>query len=169
VSATLRHDIPPRLAEAIKERTDVLDQFFSAQPAQRWAGSHRGHVTITTFAVKLPRHFGPAFELTTACKRVSDSGQSYVHTPAWTLQRKLTVSLGLPYNEFFDQPRPEEKAFLAALEKAPGEIATWSAYSDWLVEHDDPRGTLIAQLLDPKKAVKCKYGIPECVRHKLGR
>jgi uncharacterized protein (TIGR02996 family) len=88
--------------------------------------------------------------------------------PAHTLAAKLTVSFGLPYNEFLGPICSEEKGFLKSVNETPEDLTTWSAYSDWLVEHNDPRGTVIAEWLDPKKAMKVKYGIPVAVRHKLG-
>lgn len=38
----------------------------------------------------------------------------------------------------------EAKAFEAALAENPDDLSTYSAYADWLQEHDDPRGEFIA-------------------------
>ncbi len=38
----------------------------------------------------------------------------------------------------------EEEAFEHAIIENPEDVASYSAYSDWLVEHDDPRGEFIA-------------------------
>jgi uncharacterized protein (TIGR02996 family) len=168
MSATLRHDIPQVLKTAIGKRSDVLST-LGAYEAGRWAGVHRGYNKITTFAIKLPAQIGAGYELLKMLSLLCDIGTSGVHAPAWTLQRKLIVSFGLPYNEFFGQPCSDEQSFLTSIDKEPANIATWSAYSDWMVEHGDVRGTVIAEWLDPKKAVKTKYGIPVSVRHKLGR
>jgi uncharacterized protein (TIGR02996 family) len=167
MSATLRHDIPLPLAEFVGDHGDVLI-VLGAYEANRWAGIRRGHNRVTTFAIKLPRQIEPGYKLMRVCKTLSDEGAIGIHGPAWTLYRKLCVSFGLPYNEFLGQPCSDEKSFLAAIERVPGEIATWSAYSDWLTEFGDPRGSVIAAWLDPKRAVKTKYGVPVSVRHKLG-
>lgn len=170
MSATLRHDIPLPMAEEIAQHSFVLNNLGSHE-IDRWAGHRRrGYNRVCKFAIKLPGQIGDGFELLKVLRLLSRAAEGdRVSSSAWTLVRKLTVSFGLPFNEFLGQPCADEKAFLDSIENGPAETATWSAYSDWLVENgSDPRGIVIAEWLDPKKPVKTKYGVPVSVRYKLG-
>lgn len=73
--------------------------------------------------------------------------------------------LGLPPHA--DAPTPGDEPFLLAIAEAPGDLANWTVYADWLQEQSDKavvrRGLTIAGWLGPK-AMKVKYGLPVLAR-----
>jgi uncharacterized protein (TIGR02996 family) len=162
MTATLRYDIGPAPAWAINYVAgDDLLISFGAQSRRRWSGSGKSARLVTTFAVKLPRQVGGAWQLYTAASELRTNGDTdLVRRGCCTLARNLYLSLGLPADfNYLDG----ESGFLIALAKEPEDLAHWSAYSDWLQERDEEqarrRGRLIAGWLGPKP-IKVKYGIP---------
>jgi uncharacterized protein (TIGR02996 family) len=172
MSATLRYDIPRKLANAIIARTPGLAVLVGMRETLRWAGVRRGGNTaeVATFAVKLPKQIAAAWEL---IRMLECDGDVAVIRGAITVRDKLALSIGLNVdhctnpNIFPEIDEVEEEAFFDAIKETPGDLATWSAYSDWLQEQDREsmqlRGRLIAGWLG-KKAIKVKYGIPVMVR-----
>jgi uncharacterized protein (TIGR02996 family) len=161
VSATLRYDLGVYAALAIDGMPDNPLGPFGASETSRWAGVGRARWLCVTFAVKLPAQASQAFALLKAIRTLAGDANlpPRERDGCQTLAGKLSLALGLPPGP----ATPHEDAFLHALAQDPGQLATWSAYADWLQERPDPqsqrRGLVIAGWL-ARKPMKVKYGVP---------
>lgn len=159
MSATLRHDIGPALANEIRDHDLMLLSVFGVADKARWAGVNKTkqYWECETFAAKLPTDVGHVWELIDILSRCNEKGSRVVAGKLW-------VSLGLaPQSHYLTaKPNDTEWALLAGIATAPGELKTWGAYGDWLQEQDhvcqQRRGRLIAGWMG-KKAMKVKYGV----------
>jgi uncharacterized protein (TIGR02996 family) len=162
MSATLRYDIGQQLGMAIQISYPSLFAALKMEPMSRWGGIGNPRWHGYTFALKLPADIETLYMLIGSLEEIGDNifHNGTVANSCRLLQKKLSISVGLPWECFIDQPHPDEQAFLDCLNEEPGRLDTWGAYADWLQEHDDPRGTLISAWMNPKKAMKVKYGLP---------
>lgn len=167
MSATLRHDIGNELANAVSQTVAGTLEAFAGKPVTRWAGVRRGGWTrhCHTFAIKLPVQIGQLWRLCDTLAAVETTDRPWVvRKQAHLLRLKLLYSVGWPVGGV---TQGEERAFVEAVVEAPDELATWSAWADWLQERPgdvyQARGALMAGWL-ARKALKVKYGVPELVR-----
>lgn len=164
MSVTLRHDIGPALANAIRDRDLMLLAVFGVESKSRWAGINKTNQywACESFAIKLPTDVKHAWELLRVLWQTE--GGASEQKGARVLAAKVWVSLGLaPQSPYLTaKPQDDEWAFLTAISAAPGELQTWGAYADWLQEREHKslqhRGRVIAGWMG-KKAMKVKYGV----------
>jgi uncharacterized protein (TIGR02996 family) len=170
MSATLRHKIGKDMANAIRAQDGQLLTRLGAQEGRKWVGSRLGgHWTCETFAIKLPQDIEHGYQLLRICRLLGGSHpDKRVVKGCQLLVRKLAASFGLPLDEPIGRSNSDERGFLVSIEAHPADLTPWSAYADWLQERNDPRSNLIAGWIDPKKALKVRYGVPELARGKLG-
>lgn len=159
-----------------------LLQEAGARRVDRWAGVRRGGNTnhVVTLAVKLPAQIELGYLLMDraywlACNpnrlapgAVPLAVYGHARSGLRTLANKLSLSMGIgDPGRINHTDRPQEstveRGFLVTIHEAPGQLANWMAYADWLSERDDPkmttRGKVIVGWL-AKKALKMKYGVP---------
>lgn len=188
MSATLRYDCGRAIYALINSEDDTLTPPFGFRPVSRWAGIQRAQQgqrnECYTFAIKLPEQVAPAWRLLRATLRLSvlrPMTQPRSQPGMWSevltgpairgcgiLAAKLIASLGLPHRIDVVM-EGDEVAFLKAINSNPGELTIWHGYADWLRECDSDkhapqaanRGDVIFGWLNPKKAMKVKYGVPE--------
>lgn len=163
MTATMRHDIGLQIADAIEGASPKLLAEFDMKTMSRWAGVRKEPWRCCSFVVRLPGDAAKAYLLAELLDRLRlDESNGTVRRGCNTLYRKVMLGLGLP-PYMTEERNAAEAAFLTALDELPGDLATWSAYSDWLQDQDNPdvqrRGRVIAGWLGPK-AVKVKYGVP---------
>ena len=166
MTATLRYDIGLQLAESIREYDrlheglDILS-FFGARDVARWGGAGNPRRDCVTLALKLPNQIVPVWKVQETLHVVMEDAESWAaRNSASVLYRKIGVSLGiLPDVGMLKL----ERVFLDPIRHCPGDLATWSAYSDWLQDREEThlqqRGWVMAGWLG-KKAMKIKYGVP---------
>jgi uncharacterized protein (TIGR02996 family) len=167
VTASLRYDIPLPLAKQIAAESPPLWADLGMVAVCRGGGGRRR--LVATFALRLPRDRVLACRLTGVLWGMAGRGPK-VSGPAHTLLKKLVAALGLPPCwplSGWVGPGAAEAGFLKAIEAEPGDLASWSAYADWLQEQPYPgaalRGRVIAGWLSGK-VMPCKAGIPLLAR-----
>jgi uncharacterized protein (TIGR02996 family) len=150
----IRYDISPDAARAIEwhlslgHSPEVAFAGMDAREADRYAGSRHARWRCFTFAVRLPGDAAWMMRLLEFCLK-AHAGEAHLagpHAlPAVTaslarLALKLLFDLALPG---LSPSCPQERAFVEALRAAPGDLAGWHAYADWLQDGEGevpPRG-----------------------------
>lgn len=74
--------------------------------------------------------------------------RSMVHRTFNRAILNICQGLGIP-DVLKPFPATEPMHLFSAVWDNPGDLASWSAYSDWLQEHNEPRGLVIANWLNP--------------------
>lgn len=156
-----------------QERWDLIDRL--GLKGGYWHGLNDGWA----FTLKLPEDIEPAWQLMSALAWDLDADTALprmfrpglLRNALFTLHSKLAVTiLGVPTETIFGVPtRPltglypplndQEKAFREAIRDAPGDLASWSAYADWMQEQGGEladEGLHIARWLAPKPITKKK-------------
>jgi uncharacterized protein (TIGR02996 family) len=154
MSAALRYDIPNALYVCIRDEFPEIE--FT--PTSRWGGVRKARYECETFGLRLPDQVKTAWDLLSVMRGL---GRSSVKSSAWTLEKKLAASLGVPIRA--DRMIPGEEEWLLAIAAEPENLGRWGAYADWLQERgtEDANccGLLIVGWLGPV-ALKMKYGVP---------
>jgi uncharacterized protein (TIGR02996 family) len=102
------------------------------------------------FRFSLPRDVGKAFGLL----RKVDSlyASSRVQRSLDGVHRKLREALGWSWSAVWEDQG--EEGFCLAIRDDPSDLASWSAYADYLMEHGNGRGKVIAAWLSPARRKK---------------
>lgn len=143
MSATYRFEFGEGVRFAIDPANDFLPVKFKMKalprPVTYLVSYSRDYHALT---MELPKNIASAMRLYRKLVSLMDEAYSlnvrYGYATAQgirSLFRKLTLALGLPW-QVAEHREPEDAAFLAAVTQKGSDVATWSAYADWLLEHD---------------------------------
>jgi hypothetical protein len=158
MTTTTRIDTPLSLVEEVLPGADIQTSFWGShglkgRKASRWAGVDHPRWRCWSFSIRLPRDLAAAWKLRTACERLLADrddpfgagrqvfpGGPTASKPLGTLLGKLDAILGWtgePASAPGTPARRLEESFRDSIRASGGtELASWSAYADWLAERD---------------------------------